>query len=176
MLVFAAQKDAGIRCTGGQKPLVIYPSGNSDPEAVTLLATPEEQPQTKVFSWPGEYDSAGMILRGIGHTEGRQVSFVAVVNKVRCAFISSPLHEWSDHELELLGDIAVLVVPSEKPKILQKIIDEVDPRVLVLVTAGDKTDPEVLSVCGAKTIEPVSEYKLKGTLPTEGREVVVLKG
>ncbi|MBI3336693.1 hypothetical protein HYZ98_03975 [Candidatus Peregrinibacteria bacterium] len=175
MLVFAAQKDAGIQCTGGQQPLLVYPSGSSDPKGVTLLGIPEEQPRAKVFSWPGEYNSAGMTLRGIGHTEGRQVSFVAVINSVRCAFISSPLHEWTDHELELLGDIAVLVVPAEKPKILQKIIDEVDPRVLVLVPAGGKMDPEVLSVCGAKTVDPVSEYKLKGALPAEGREVVILK-
>src|SRR3989338_1174550 len=165
MLVFAAQKDAGIQCTGGEQPLVIYPSGSSDPKAVTLLATPEEQPRTKVFSWPGEYDSAGMTLRGIGHTDGRQVSFVAVVNKVRCAFVSSPLHEWNANELELLGDIAVLVVPAEKPKVLQKIIDEVDPRMLILMPVQGKVDPDVLNVCGAKDSEPVSEYKLKRALP-----------
>lgn len=175
MLVFSAQKDAGIKCTGAEQPLMVYPSGSIDPASVTLLATPEEQPRTKVFSWPGEYDSAGMTLRGIGHTEGRQVSFVAVINGVRCAFISSPLHEWSDHELELLGDIAVLVVPAEKPKILQKIIDEVDPRMLILLPVQGKIDADVLSVCGAKNVEPVSEYKLKGALPAEGREVVVLK-
>src|SRR3989338_11216816 len=106
-----------------------------------------------------------MILRGIGHTEGRQVSFVAVINNVRCAFISSPLHEWSDHELELLGDIAVLVVPAEKPKVLQKIIDEVDPRMLILIPVQGKVDPDELNVCGAKDSEPVSEYKLKRALP-----------
>lgn len=176
MLVFAAQKDAGIQCSGADRPLTVYPSGSIDPKAVTLLSKPEEEPTAGVFSWPGEYDIAGMTIKGVGHTEGRQVSFVVVMNGVRCAFLSSPLHEWSDHELEFLGDVAVLSVPAEKPKILQKIIDEVDPRMLILLPVQGKIDADVLNVCGAKNVEPVSEYKLKGALPAEGREVVVLKG
>lgn len=175
MLVFAAQKDAGIQCSGADRPLQVYPSGSIDPKVVTLLSKPEEEPTAGVFSWPGEYDIAGMTLKGIDHTEGRQVSFVVVINGLRCAFVSSPLHEWSDRELELLGDIAVLTVPAEHPKVIQRFLDEVDPRVLVIVPSAGKMDPEVLSICGAKGIEPVSEYKLKGTLPAEGREVVVLK-
>lgn len=176
MLVFAAQKDAGLLCSGGDRPLRIYPpSGGADPKAITLLSHPEEEPKAGVFSWPGEYDVAGMSLRGIGYAEGRQVSFVGIVNGVRCAFLSSPLQEWSDHALELLGDVAILAVPAEKPKILQKILDEVDPRILVIVPTAGKMDPEALNVCGAKGIEPALEYKLKGSLPAEGREVVVLK-
>lgn len=176
MLVLTAQKDTGVQCTGADRPLKVYPSGSIDPKAVTLLSKPEEEPTAGVFSWPGEYDIAGMTLKGVGHTDGRQVSFVVMINGIRCAFLSSPLHEWSDHELELLGDIAVLTVPAERPKVLQRILDEVDPRVLVIVPLAGKMDPEVLSICGAKGLEPVSEYKLKGALPAEGREVVVLKG
>ena len=99
------------------------------------------------------------------------------VDGVRAAFIAAPFEEWTDHEIELLGEVDVLVLPNDNPKIAQKLIDELDPRLLVLVPNADgKFDSELLRSCGATGKEHVKDFKLKGSFSAEGREVVVLEG
>ena len=144
---------------------------------MALLPAPEEVPSKGNISWPGEYNLAGISIRGIGQKEGQQVSYVAEIDGVRCAFPSVPLEDWTDHQIEMIGDIDVFVVPQGDAKLVQKLIDEFDPRILLIVPdESGKFDPEILRTCGAQGKEHVSEYKLKGSLPAEGREVVVLAG
>ena len=141
---------------------------------ISLLDTPADEVKSGVISWPGEYDIDGISVRGIGHEEGKRVSFVVDDSRVRIAFMAAPLHDWKNNELELLGNVDILCIPADNAKIVQKIIDEVDPRVLIpLPTADEETFVEILKAIGAhgKEIEP--EYKLKGALPAEGREVVI---
>lgn len=176
MIVLSSPKGATIRCEFGSKAIVVFPEKPEKADAlITLLSSPEEVPQEGTISWPGEYDIQEISIRGIGHDDGAQISYVVELDDVRCGFLSSPLQSWSDYELELLGDIDVLVIPADDPKKVQKLVDEIDPRILVPVPNGDASVyDEVLNVCGAKGKEVVSEYKVKG-LPAEGREVVVLK-
>jgi len=148
-------------------------SGKTD---ITLLGSPEEEVATGTVSWPGEYDIKGVAIRGIGHDEGQRVSFVLDDSKVRIAFVSSPLHVWSDYNLQLLGDVDILCLPADDAKIAHKFIDEVDPRILIpLPTSDEATFIELLKIVGAQDKEIEAEYKLKGGLPVEGREVVILK-
>lgn len=156
--------------------VVAYPDSADDKVDINLMNAPEEDVKTGVVSWPGEYDISGVSIRGIGHDEGQRVSYVLDDGKVRMAFVSTPLHDWTDHNLELLGDVDILCIPADDAKIAQKFIDEVDPRVLIpLPTKDEKTFVELLGAVGAKDKEIEKEYKLKGTLPAEGREVVILK-
>jgi len=142
---------------------------------MTLFSNPDENPPERTISWPGEYDFNGIFIRGLGHKEGAQVSYIINADGVRCLFLSSPLHDLNDSELEIVGDIDVLVLPVDDVKIVQHLIDVVDPRVLIpLETKDGKMFQEVLKICGAVGKETVDEYKVKG-LPAEGREVVVLK-
>jgi hypothetical protein len=176
MLTFTSTKNAVLRCSGGEKPLEVFPSGDQASDAINLLSTPEEMQSDGAFSWPGEYNRSGVTIRGIGHGEGEQVSFVSEIAGVRVAFLSAPLQEWNDHNLELLGDVDILVLTSENPKLIQKLLDEIDPRVLILKPSGDKKiDEEVVGICGAQDAEVTNEFKLKGSLPAEGRQMVVLK-
>jgi len=143
---------------------------------MVLLPHPEEEPTSGVISWPGEYDFNGILVRGLGHEEGRQVSFVVASEGTRLAFLSAPLHKLSDFELEQIGDIDVLAIPCDDAKLVQELIDAIDPRVLIpLPTKDEKTFQEVIKVCGAAGKEAVEEYKLRSSLPAEGREVVLLK-
>ena len=156
--------------------VVAFPDSADDKAQISLLGAPEEDVKPGVVSWPGEYDIHGIAVRGIGHDEGQRVSYVIDDGKVRIAFLSTPLHEWEDHNLELLGDIDVLCIPADDSKIAQKLIDAVDPRVLIpLPTKDEKTFVELLKIVGAQDKEIEKEYKLKGSLPAEGREVVILK-
>ena len=177
MITLTSPKDASIRCEWEKKAIVAFPDEpkKAADALITLLRSPEEKPQEGVISWPGEYDIEEIAICGIGHKDGAQVSYAVGIGGVRFGFLSAPLAEWSDYELELLGDIDILVIPANKPKAVQKLVDEIDPRILIPVPNGNQdVFNEVLNVCGAKEQETVTEYKVKG-LPAEGRTVVVLK-
>lgn len=178
MLTYTSLGAATVQLANGKKTLLVFPGKTVPKDVLALRSAPEEQPVAGTISWPGEYDLDGVAIHGIGHGEGSKVSFVVEIDGVRTAFIASPLHDWTDYELELLGEIDVLVLPAEDVKIAQKIIDEVDPRVLIPLPTKEGGDfKELLGICGATGKESVDEYKLKSksALPAEGREVVVLK-
>ncbi len=172
MLLCTALKNGGIRATAGARGVTAY-ADKAQGDDLLLMSTPEEQPVADHMSWPGEYDKAGITLRGISHDEGQKVSWLAVVDGIRIAFPVTPSREWTDHEIEQLGDIHVLVAIADDAKKVQKLLDDIDPRVLILLPADKGFDGEVVKACGAVGKEVVSEFKLKG-LPAEGREVVML--
>lgn len=165
-----------IRCEIDGKTVVSFPEKPVSGADISLLGSPEEEVAKGVISWPGEYDVGGLSVRGIGHEEGQKVSYVVDDGNVRIAFISTPLHEWSDHNMELLGDIDIMCLPADDARLAQKFIDDVDPRVLVpLPTKDEATFVELLKAIGAQDKDLEKEYKIKGVLPAEGREVVILK-
>lgn len=176
MITFSLSPSTGLLCRSGSAAgLDVFPSGKCAEGCIALASVPEEIPTKGVISWPGEYDMSGSSIRGIGQKEGQQVSYVVDVDGVRCAFLSSPLQDWTDYELELLGDIDVLAVSGEKPKVVQKIVEEVDPRMVVITPVDGKIEGGLVAACGGEGVEPTKEFKLKGSLPPEGRQVVVLK-
>lgn len=175
MITFSLSGSSGFSCRGGSVALDVFPSGKTTEGCTALLSVPEEEPTKGKISWPGEYDIGGASIRGIGQKEGQQVSYVVDIDGVSCAFLSSPLQDWSDYELELLGDIDVLAISGEKPKVVQKIVEEVDPRMVVITPIDGKLEGGIVAACGGEGVEPTKEFKLKGSLPPEGRQVVVLK-
>ncbi len=176
MLTITSLGSSSLKVSGGPRPFVVFPL-KIDADVLNFLPAPEENPLPHVISWPGEYDVAGITVRGIGQLEGQKVSFMITVDDVRFAFPASPLEDWHDEDIERLGDIDVLVLPAEDAKRCQTLLDEVDPRMLIIVPAADGSlHPEVLKLCGALDKEHVKEYKLKGSFGAEGREVVVFGG
>ena len=178
MMTFTYHGGTTVHIGNGKRDITVFAEKGTKPgdREIVFFSSPEEEPTEGTISWPGEYDIEGMAIQGIGHDEGGRISWALQIDGVRCAFISSPLHDWTDFELELLGDVDVLVIPCDDPKILQKMVDEVDPRVLIpLDTGGAEKFEESLRICGAQGKEPVDSFELKGSLPSEGREVVVLK-
>lgn len=174
MITFTALSPTSFKLVNGDASLVVFPdSGKAAKDGITLLAVPEEKETKGIISWPGEYNMSGVSLRGIGHDDGKQVSYVADPDHVRCAFLSEPLKDWTDKQIEAVGDIDVMVMPAADPKLTQKLVDEFDPRVLILLPGKDKDALKAVEkVIGVK--QKVSEYKIKGSLPQEGRDVVVL--
>ncbi len=175
MLTITSLGGSSVSLTDGTITIVAFPKKPVN-DAISLLATPEENPKASVLSWPGEYDVSGVAIRGIGQKEGQQVSYLLQIEDLRVAVVSSPVEEWSQEDIERLGDVHVLVLPADDAKHCQTLLEEIDPRLLVLTPAADgKLSADVLKVTGAAGKETVSEYKLKGALPQEGREVVVLQ-
>lgn len=176
MILFHSLGGTAVECVIDKKSFVVFPPKDKAKGDVVLLAEPEDNPTHERISWPGEYDIGGISIRGIGHDEGQRVSYVIDVDGIRCAFISGPVHQWTDFEYEMLGNVDVLCIPADDAEMVQKIIDEVDPRVLIPLSAGDdKAFAEVLKVSGAQSKTAEDEFKIKGSLPQEGREVVILK-
>lgn len=179
MITFTSGGGQTVQCATDTANLIVFAQDKkAAKDGIAIFSTPDEQPETGTISWPGEYDIEGIAIRGIGHEEGKYVSYAIEIDGIRCGFLSSPLHDWADHELELLGSIDILFLPSDDPKLTQKLLDEIDPRAVVpLPTGGDDKYAEALKICGAADKEAVSEWKLKraSELPSEGRNVVVLK-
>ncbi len=178
MITFSSLGSGSFKVAGTPKSLVVFPKDAAkaiDDSVIVLASTPQEQSKGGVVSWPGEYNVAGVSIKGIGHGDGQQVSYVVDCDGARCAFLSAPLVDWTDKQMEFVGDIDVLVIPTTDAKLVQKLVDEFDPRVLILLPAGNKdAHAAVMKSIGAK--ETVTEYKLKSSLPAEGRESVVLAG
>ncbi len=174
MLTFTAVSGSGFRLTGAARSLSVFTGKVVDAKDLLLASLPEENPTSDVLSWPGEYDRSGIAIKGIGQAEGQHVSFVVFADDVRVGCIAGPIQDWSEAEIEKLGEVTVLVVPAEDTKKVQALVDEVDPRILILIPGkGGKLDNDVLKAMGALGKEQLPDYKLKG-LPQEGREVVVL--
>ncbi|MBI2636007.1 hypothetical protein HYW84_01645 [Candidatus Peregrinibacteria bacterium] len=178
MLTFTSVSPTSFRLQNGDATLTVFPNpsdaAKSGKSGITLAAVPEEEGSQGVISWPGEYNISGVSIRGIGHDDGRQVSYVADPDHIRCAFLSEPVKDWTDRQIEAVGDVSVLVLPAADAKLTQKLVDEFDPRVLILLPGKDKDAlKSVEKIIGVK--ERVGEYKIKGSLPAEGREVVVLQ-
>ena len=178
MITITYQGGTTISLQEGKRTLIVHSENGRVPKEgeIVFFGSPEENPTKQTISWPGEYDIDGISIRGIGHEEGAAVSYAIKLDGVQFAFLHSPLKEWSDNDLELLGDIDVLCVPSDNPKVLQKLVDEIDPRVLIpLDTGGADKHAEALKACGAQGKEPVASFEVKASnMPIEGREVVVL--
>ena len=175
MLTLSSLGGTGVRIAGGAKNLSVFPA-KPNASDINLLPAPEEELKEGMVSWPGEYDYAGITVRGIGQMDGQQISYLVEVDSTRCAFPASPLQEWKDEDIEKLGDVHILVLPAENPKLSQELLEDVDPRMLILVPGvGGKIDPEVVKACGATGKEHVSDIKVKGSFSAEGREVVVME-
>lgn len=180
MLTLRSLGGPTVSCTTGQVSLLVFPpevpSKPVGENTFILVTQPQETERADVISWPGEYDFSGMTVRSIGQGEEGQVSYVVTMEEMRIGFLSTPLREWGDLDIELLGDIDVLCIPSGDPKLVQKIIEEVDPRVLIPLPTDPQTYAEVLRICGAAESAPVPDVKLKkASLPKESREVYVLQ-
>ncbi len=176
MLTFSALSESSVKIAGGQTPVTVFPDASpksvSEKDGIVILSVPEDVMRDKIVTWPGEYNMGGVSIRGIGHEDGKQVSYVLTIDGIRIGLLSAPLKEWSDAQIESVGDIDVLVMPAGETKICQKLIDEFDPRVLLVLPGKEKGALGAIEkIIGAK--QTADEYKVK-SLPQEGREVVVL--
>jgi hypothetical protein len=167
-----------LTCESADGSLLLFPDAKDKLSEGTymLLGSPDDSEETGRISWPGEYEHGGISIKGIAHEGGKQVSYVVTTENLRCGFASSPLQEFSEKDEEMLGELDVLVIPPDDAKKAQKLVEEVDPPVVIIPVGEQKSFKEVLAACGGKDAETVKEVKLKkGSLPTETREVYVLK-
>ncbi len=173
MITFSSQAGAACAVAGSSLSFLVFPTQTPE-DTFCLLDHPKEELEAKVISWPGEYDFGGMILKAIGQQDGRQVSYSCELERVRIAFVGAPVMEWSDGDIQALGDIDVLVIAADDPKKVTALVEAVDPRIVILFPVEGGQIGAVAKACGSAA-EAVTEFKVKpGSLPTETRQVVVL--
>ncbi len=175
MITFSVKKDAACAVSTASTSFDVFPA-KAGKDTWTFLSHPEEElSDKKVISWPGEYDFSGISVRGVGQEGGRQISYVCITEGVRMAFIDGPILDWTDGEIERVGEIDVLLVAADQPKKVLALIEAIDPR-LVILFETDKGDlAGTAKACGQASVQKVSEYKVKaGSLPQDSRQVVVL--
>lgn len=176
MMTFSASSAAACSVKTDEASFEVFPAKIPKDEWCLLSHPEEELTNKKAVSWPGEYDFGGVTVRAVGQEEGKQVSYVCVTGGIRAAFVDAPVLEWSDSEIEKLGDIDVLVIAADDAKKVTALIESVDPRVIILTETKGGDLSGVAKACGVATIQPEKEFKVKpGSLPTDSRQVVVLK-
>jgi hypothetical protein len=123
------------------------------------------------LNWPGEYDRAGTSIRGLS-ADDTTIMWRLDIDNAKCAFMKTPLADaLSDHHLERLGEIDVLVIESDDAKKAEKTIEALDPRIIVVIGNGNA---ELLKALTNTVPEAVKSYTVKSSMPAEGREIVIL--
>lgn len=175
MITISSLKGGACTLDAGSTKIDVFPD-KVQKDTWTFLAHPEEELKNeKVVSWPGDYDFGGITVRGIGQEEGKQVSFTCDTENVCIAFVGAPVLEWSDNEVEKLGEVDVLVIAADQPKKVQDVVESVDPRLVVLFEVAKGDMAGVAKACGLASIEKTKDVKIKAsTLPNDTRQVVVL--
>lgn len=175
MITFSAKKGAACSVSTGVISFDVFPEKPMK-DSWTLLSHPEEElTEKKVMSWPGEYDVSGISVKGVGQEGGRQISYVCTTENVRIGFIDGPILDWTDTDIQHLGEVDVLCIAADNPKKVMTLVENIDPRVVILFETEKGDLAGVAKVCGAASVQKVSEFKVKaGSLPQDSRQVVVL--
>ncbi len=175
MMTFLASPGTACSVKTEQTTFDVFPE-TVPKDTWCLLSHPEENLNNKkALSWPGEYDFAGITVRAVGQEDGKQVTYACATGGIRAAFVDTPVLDWTDAQLEKLGDVDVLVIAADNPKKVTALVEAVDPRIVILFETKTGDLAGVAKACGLATFEPVSELKAKpSTLPTDSRQVVVL--
>jgi hypothetical protein len=176
MMTFSSSKDAACQVKTDTATFDVFPE-KAAKDTWALLSHPDEELKNKkAVSWPGEYDFEGVTVRAVGQEEGKQVSFACNTGSIRSAFVDTPVLEWSDPEIEKLGDIDVLVIAADNPKKVTAFVEAIDPRVVILFETKSGDLAGTAKALGVTSVTPVSEFKVKpGSLPSDSRQIVVLK-
>ncbi len=175
MITFSPKSGAACSVSASSTSFDVFPDKVTK-DTWTFLSHPEEElTNKKVVSWPGEYDFSGILVRGIGQEGGRQISYVCHMENVRVAFIDGPILDWTDADIQHVGEVDVLVVAADNPKKVLALVEAIDPRVIILFKTKDGDLAGTAKACGSASVQPVAEFKVKpGSLPQDTRQVVVL--
>ncbi len=150
----------------------------------------------KIFDWPGEYEYKDVSLKGVStfHNKkdqddrGENISFVIVVDDIKICHLGSLGSKLTDKQLELLGDIDILMMPiggetTIDPKKGVDVIEQIDPRIIIPMryklpglTRELESVENFAKLLGHEVFETSQKLvtsKLK--LPTDTAEFVVLE-
>jgi L-ascorbate metabolism protein UlaG (beta-lactamase superfamily) len=149
-------------------------------ESITLSGDPF------TLSTPGECETKGVLVTAIqGHDAG-QVFYRIDSEYLSVAHLGNASRELTDKQLEILGDIDVLIVPvggdgCYNPEQAVKAVNAVEPRIVIPMFYQSDNDPsakpvsDFLKEFGAKdVVEEAKTIIKKKDLPQDDTRVIVL--
>ena len=161
---------------------------------VVTLSHPSNQfkapsPETKLFSWPGEYETAGVYLLGVASFHNTKESakqeentvFRIECNGLRLCHLGRLGTKLTPEQLETIGDVDVLFMPlggegSIEGKKVKEVIEQIEPRVIIPMLYDEEALSAFLKEMGAVSAERLDQFSVKRSeLPEEMTKVVVLR-
>jgi len=121
-----------------------------------------------VFDWPGEYEAKDVIIHsvpfGTAEDEKRVITFE--LDGISFCIAGQLEKSPGDEMIAELGDVDVLIVPlTIKTKEAIKLIEEIDPRLVVLSMFGTQGLPpitDLLKEVGMTDLKPEDKITIKG--------------
>jgi hypothetical protein len=153
---------------------VLNPSEN-DPALLFSLHTEVNRDLTqngKVVTWPGEYEFGGT---GIITFElpNKKLGAKVLTEGLRMLFLPASSQEFSEHDLEVFGDVDILVLETaDQADSLKKLIEEIDPKVVIPVGS---TQEKFLGMMGGGNVQSSENFICSSSsLPVDQTQFVKL--
>jgi len=165
-----------IKLNGKSATIVINPA--SEVKADLLLFSNPESPQyeTKSFNGPGEYEVLGSMVDGV-EVGPDNTAYSLVIDDIHVAYLANMDSQLTDDQLERMDgvDIMIVSVDSDKAELINKLVGQVEPRILIPMMSSEAELGKIKAEYG-KDVEAVESYKVaKKDLPVDTQQLVILK-
>lgn len=165
-----------IKISAKSANIVINPKGEAKADLLLYTAPTDSQSETRSFSSPGEYEVMGCMVDGVAIAEDN-TAYSLVVDDIHVSYAIDLDGNLSDDQIERMDgvDILIISVKDDKSEIMNKIITQIEPRVLIPLVEDAAELAKIKAEFGKDT-EAVERYKVtKKDLPTDSQELVILK-
>ncbi|GEM_PF-6694851 len=158
-------------------------------KAVIFDRTAENQTAPEgilLVNWPGEYDRAGFVFRGVesADKDGHCIAYVFHTKEGEVAWLGEMKQYPSEEFIEELGEVHVLIVPVGGKDVLNakdayRLVEAIEPLVVIPMCYGDKREglSAFLKEMDVKMPEAKKSFEVKRGMGAEEQqmELVVLE-
>lgn len=140
---------------------------------------------TLTFDWPGEYDASGFLIKSVESHEkkGGKIAYVFSSPSGNVAWMGELSEYPSDHFIEELGEVHVLIVPVGDKDVLNaenayRLVEAVEPLYVIPICYGEKREglSAFLKEMDVKMPQTVKSFEPKKTdMSEEKMELVILE-
>jgi hypothetical protein len=171
--------DGALMCIeGNDAKILINPTKDGikkhEPQIVLTTNDSEklkEKDGFKLFDWPGEYESKGVLVHSISHMKDKKEirTQSMEIDGIRVCVLAEITENPSKKVIAEFGNVDVLVLSSElKASDMMVVIEEVDPYQVILLNNYNSGDPEwsnmqaAIKETGEENMEGVKTIEIKG--------------
>ena len=187
LMVISLMGPSGVKCQVADFSVLVDPpqgkKGNLVIRTQMELSKGDHFPEEGMIVGPGEYEIAGVKVRGVRLGKESTKNLIKTIFKVafddiRLGFFSALTGNLDQEELNALGEVDVLFIDAEKSELTAKemssLIKKIEPSVIIPLT--DKGAKKLLEESGQKvSAEEKFVIKAKDINPEEGTKLVWLK-
>ncbi len=177
MEITLAQKET-VRLTAKNCQIALNPKADDKATISLFSSTPDSvsEKNGKAFTGPGEYEVQGCMIDGIALTNNI-TSYGVIVEGMHVFYAKDVTKTFTDDQLERIDgvDILVLHVEEDKAELMNAIISQIEPKVVVPLNEN-KDELKVLASEFGAEVTPIDKLKIsKKDLPEDTTQLVVLK-